>query len=119
KVVQMAEGIFFQPISDLACDAMVAENIALLGDAAFVARPHCGMGVTKAAQDAYQLVTSLSKYESIYEGLSDYEQRRILFGKNVVEKAQALGAYMQASKDTRLQESMAGYYAVPKNVIAD
>lgn len=119
EVVQIAPNVFFQPISDLSTDAMVSTNIALVGDAAFMARPHCGMGVTKAAQDAYQLVTSISQHESMSAALSDYERRRVAFGKRVVQKAQWLGAYMQATKVTDEEFAMARYYAEPRNVLAD
>ena len=43
---------FFQPIYDLESPQMAFGRVALLGDAAFVARPHVGAGVTKAALDA-------------------------------------------------------------------
>jgi 2-polyprenyl-6-methoxyphenol hydroxylase-like FAD-dependent oxidoreductase len=37
----------------------VHRRAAILGDAAFVARPHVGMGVTKAALDAESLADAL------------------------------------------------------------
>jgi 2-polyprenyl-6-methoxyphenol hydroxylase-like FAD-dependent oxidoreductase len=40
----------FQPIYDLEVPHMTFGRIALLGDAAFVARPHCGMGVTEGGR---------------------------------------------------------------------
>src|SRR5690606_30471686 len=51
---------FLQPIYDLTVPRMMAECVALIGDAAFVARPHVGAGVTKAAEDALALADSLS-----------------------------------------------------------
>ena len=50
---------FFQPIFDLESPRMVAGRVALLGDAAFVARPHVGAGVTKAALNAAWLTDAL------------------------------------------------------------
>src|SRR5262244_4657261 len=46
---------FFQPIFDLDSPQTAFGRVALLGDAAFVARPHVGAGVTKAALDAASL----------------------------------------------------------------
>ena len=46
---------FLQPIYDLDSPRMAFGRVALLGDAAFVARPHVGMGVTKAGDDAMAL----------------------------------------------------------------
>src|SRR5262249_20012554 len=47
-----ADPVFFQAIFDLASPRLVFGPVVLLGDAAFVARPHVGAGVTKAALDA-------------------------------------------------------------------
>ena len=40
---------FLQPIHDVVSQRLAFDRVALMGDAAFVARPHVGMGVTKAA----------------------------------------------------------------------
>ena len=50
---------FFQPIFDLESPQTVFGRVALLGDAAFVARPHVGAGVTKAALDAASLAEAV------------------------------------------------------------
>ena len=55
-----AEQPIFQPIHDFASPQLVFGRIALLGDAAFVARPHVGAGVTKAALDAMCLADALA-----------------------------------------------------------
>lgn len=52
SIVEQTEQPFFQAIFDLESPRIVFGQVALLGDAAFVARPHVGMGVTKAALDA-------------------------------------------------------------------
>ena len=46
EMVEKTESLFFQPIFDLEAKQLAFGRVALLGDAAFVARPHCGMGVT-------------------------------------------------------------------------
>src|SRR5262249_5090919 len=51
---------FFQPIFDLESPRTVFGRVALLGDAAFVARPHVGAGVTKAALDAAALADAVA-----------------------------------------------------------
>ena len=48
--------IFFQPIVDLESPRLVFGRVVVIGDAAFVARPHVAMGVPKAAGDALALV---------------------------------------------------------------
>src|SRR5262245_10524964 len=51
---------FFQPIFDHDSPQIAFGRVALLGDAAFVARPHVGAGVTKAALDAASLAAAVS-----------------------------------------------------------
>ncbi|MDP3082253.1 MAG: FAD-dependent monooxygenase, partial [Rubrivivax sp.] len=48
EIVEKTAVPFLQPIHDLVSPQLAFDRIALLGDAAFVARPHVGMGVTKA-----------------------------------------------------------------------
>ena len=65
-----AEQPIFQPIHDFASPQLVFGRIALLGDAAFVARPHVGAGVTKAALDAMCLADALAAHDSIDAALA-------------------------------------------------
>lgn len=97
-VVNRTEQPFFQPITDLVSERMVFGRTVLLGDAAFVARPHVGMGVTKAADDACALVAALRDAPSdINLALANYERARVAVGRAVVERGRALGAYMQGA----------------------
>ena len=50
---------FFQPIYDLESPRLTFGRAVLVGDAAFVARPHVGAGTTKAAIDAASLADSI------------------------------------------------------------
>ena len=67
---------FFQPIFDLESTRLAFGRVVLLGDFAFVARPHCGMGVT---MDAVALTELMSKF-GIDEGLKRYSEERVAFG---------------------------------------
>lgn len=87
---------FLQPIHDLACDRLAFGRVALMGDAAFVARPHVGMGVTKAGEDAMALAASIRRHGPTEHALRDYEDQRLAIGRSVVERGRLLGAYMQA-----------------------
>lgn len=110
EVVRKTESLFFQPIFDLESSQLAFGRVALLGDAAFVARPHCGMGVTKAGGDAMALVCALSSASSIPAALRAYEEDRRQFGKFIVGHARALGAYMQAQLQTEHEREMAERY---------
>ncbi|HDS1816229.1 TPA: FAD-dependent monooxygenase [Pseudomonas putida] len=67
-----------------------AGRIALLGDAAFVARPHCGMGVAKATGDAVALVAALDQIRDVAKALEHYSEQRTAFGTTVVLGGKAL-----------------------------
>jgi len=83
---------------ELSASPRIAQGrVALLGDAAFVGRPHSGMGTTKAALDAQYLTDALIAAEGdLDSALADYDQARSLFGSRVVARGRWLGAHMSA-----------------------
>jgi 2-polyprenyl-6-methoxyphenol hydroxylase-like FAD-dependent oxidoreductase len=85
----------FQPIYDLASPQLVFGRIALLGDAAFVARPHVGAGVTKAALDAACLADALATSD-IDAGLAAYNRRRQAAGEWAVSRSREFGGCVSA-----------------------
>jgi 2-polyprenyl-6-methoxyphenol hydroxylase-like FAD-dependent oxidoreductase len=87
---------FLQPIYDVLSTRLAFERVALMGDAAFVARPHVGMGVTKAAEDAMALVAAVRAHGATPAALRAFESERLAPGRAVVEHARRLGAYMQS-----------------------
>ena len=66
----------FQAIYDLAAPQLVFGRAVIMGDAAFVARPHVGAGVTKAALDAACLADALQEHDSIEAALAHYGATR-------------------------------------------
>jgi 2-polyprenyl-6-methoxyphenol hydroxylase-like FAD-dependent oxidoreductase len=86
-----------QPIYDLAAPRIVFGRAVLLGDAAFVARPHVATGVTKAAQDAECLADALAAEADIDRALQSYDRARTSFGNAMVARGRELGAYLEAS----------------------
>ena len=67
----------------------------LIGDAAFLARPHAGMGATKAARDALSLARALADADPAAAVL-DWERRRLRYGQAVVERARWLAGHLNA-----------------------
>ncbi len=94
---------FFQPIFDLESPRVTAERVALLGDAAFVARPHVGAGVTKAALNAAWLTDALKAMPDIDKALSAYDAQARAFGSALVARARFLGAYLEDPPRARLK----------------
>ena len=92
----------------------------ILGDAAFVARPHVGMGVTKAAADAAALVDAMRAHPTdLPAAVAKFESIRLSFGSAVVRRARHLGAYMQAQISTAEEREMAERHRTPEAVMAE
>lgn len=96
-IVERTDQLFFQPIFDLESPRLALGRVVLLGDAAFVARPHVGAGVTKAALDAECLARELQAADGDLDAaLARYDRGRRLFGTRIVARARRLGAYIEA-----------------------
>jgi 2-polyprenyl-6-methoxyphenol hydroxylase-like FAD-dependent oxidoreductase len=86
---------FFHPIYDLASPQLAFGRVALVGDAAFVARPHVGAGVTKAALDAACLADALVAADGdLDQALAQYNRERRRFGDWLVARGRAMGAWI-------------------------
>jgi 2-polyprenyl-6-methoxyphenol hydroxylase-like FAD-dependent oxidoreductase len=96
EVTEKTAQPFLQPIFDLVSPAMAFGRVALLGDAAFVARPHIGMGVTKAGDDAMVLADCIAADGATPQALRRYAARRAPIGAELVERSRQLGAYLEA-----------------------
>jgi 2-polyprenyl-6-methoxyphenol hydroxylase-like FAD-dependent oxidoreductase len=93
EVVLLIQDPFIQAICDLESPRLVFDRSILIGDAAFVARPHTGMGVTKAALDALTLAEALAASDQS-AALVAWESGRLRYGHALVERARWLGAYL-------------------------
>jgi 2-polyprenyl-6-methoxyphenol hydroxylase-like FAD-dependent oxidoreductase len=118
-VMSFAERPFLQPIYDIEVPRMSAGRIVLIGDAAFVARPHVGAGVVKAAQDAVALADALATGSDIGPALHAFESVRLPVGRRIVARARDLGAAMQAQHASPRERAMAERYREPAAVLAD
>jgi 2-polyprenyl-6-methoxyphenol hydroxylase-like FAD-dependent oxidoreductase len=81
---------FMQPIYDYESARMVNQRVVLLGDAAFIARPHTAMGVAKAAGDAMALAAALAG-RPVDNALAAYEKARLPQGRAIVDYGRRLG----------------------------
>jgi 2-polyprenyl-6-methoxyphenol hydroxylase-like FAD-dependent oxidoreductase len=96
EILEKTAQPFLQPIYDVQSSRLAFDRVALMGDAAFVARPHVGMGVTKAAEDAMALCDAIRAHGPTPDALRAFEAARLGPGRAIVEHARTLGAYMQA-----------------------
>jgi 2-polyprenyl-6-methoxyphenol hydroxylase-like FAD-dependent oxidoreductase len=120
EIVHRATQPLVQPIYDLDSPQLAFGRVALLGDAAFVARPHCGMGVTKAAADAKALTQALTQIpDDPVQALKAYDSQRQPIGRFLVGHARSLGAYMQAQILTPEERQMAERYRSAEAVMRE
>lgn len=96
EVIEKTVQPFFQPIYDVYSEQIQFNRVALMGDASFVARPHVGMGVTKAAEDAQSINRHIQALGANPNALRAYELERLPIGQKIIRHAQFLGRYMQA-----------------------
>ena len=119
EIVRVAAQPFIQPIYDLAATKMAFGRVAILGDAAFVARPHVAAGVAKAAEDAVALARSIEECGDVARGLASFEALRIGLGRRVIERARHLGAYLQSRARSRAERLRAEKHRAPAAVMAE
>jgi 2-polyprenyl-6-methoxyphenol hydroxylase-like FAD-dependent oxidoreductase len=110
---------FLQPIYDLESAGLAFGRVALVGDAAFVVRPHVGAGVVKAADDAAALAECLDAEPGVEAALRAYEARRSAVGRRFVAQARRLGCYLRYRFDSEEDEARAAFHAEPGRVLAE
>ena len=93
---------FVQSIVDLASPRMAWQRVCLLGDAAFVPRPHTAASTSKAAGDVLALAGALhhAGAGNEPEALRRWEPERLAVGRDLGEHGRQLGLRSQASKRT-------------------
>jgi 2-polyprenyl-6-methoxyphenol hydroxylase-like FAD-dependent oxidoreductase len=118
-LVPLAPQPFLQPIYDFESEHMVQGRIALIGDAAFVARPHVGAGVYKAVADAHALATTLGDGGDIDAGLRRFEAERLPVGRRTVEFGRYLGRCLRDAFDSDSDRRAAAHHRSPLGMIEE
>ena len=116
-IVRLIEEPILQPIYDLETPRMAFGRVAIIGDAAFVARPHVAAGVAKAADDAAALAQALDSAE-VAPALKRFEAARLPVGRRIIERARHLGAYLQATQ-TAEERARSQRHSIPDAVRAE
>lgn len=80
-----------QGIFDYEAPSMVGKSVVLVGDAAFIVRPHTAMGASKAAGDVMALRAALASSDELPRALLRYERDRIEVGREIAAYGRRLG----------------------------
>jgi 2-polyprenyl-6-methoxyphenol hydroxylase-like FAD-dependent oxidoreductase len=116
-VVRMIDEPILQPIYDLETPRMAFGRVAIIGDAAFVARPHVAAGVAKAADDAACLAAALA-IRPVVPALRQFDAERVPIGRRIIDRARHLGAYLQATQ-TAEERRRSDRHRIPEAVLAE
>jgi 2-polyprenyl-6-methoxyphenol hydroxylase-like FAD-dependent oxidoreductase len=117
RIVRLIDEPLLQPIYDLASPRMAFGRVAIVGDAAFVARPHVGAGVSKAADDTAALAAALA-VDDVEPALRRFEAERLPENNRIIERAHRLGAYLQASQNAE-QRAQSALHSIPEVVLEE
>ena len=83
---------FLQPILDLAVPRMVQGRVLLLGDSAFIPRPHTAASTAKAGANALALGRALREFpDEIDAALKEWETDQLALGRGLERSGRALG----------------------------
>ncbi|MCG8362885.1 MAG: FAD binding domain-containing protein [Pseudanabaenales cyanobacterium] len=96
RLVAATQEPFVQAILDLGVPQMAFDRIALVGDAAFIPRPHTAASVSKAAANAIALADALSAHNhDVPKALNAWETDQLRLGMHLWKAGQELGERSQ------------------------
>lgn len=119
NLIRKLDKPFIQPIYDLTTTNMVHQKTVLIGDAAFTARPHLGVGITKAAEDAFALANALEAHDEQSAALQQFELQRQHRGRAWVDNSRELGAYLQAQLKSEEERHFANLHRTTEAVMRE
>jgi 2-polyprenyl-6-methoxyphenol hydroxylase-like FAD-dependent oxidoreductase len=119
EVIRLTARPFLQPIYDVETARLAVGRVALVGDAAFLARPHVAAGVTKAAADALALATALQSSGAVDLALAQYEGARMGINRQVMRRGRDLGTYLQPHLADAEERRKAARHGTPQAVMAE
>jgi 2,6-dihydroxypyridine 3-monooxygenase len=100
-VVTTARAPFLQVIVDCDVPRMAFGRVCLVGDAAFVARPHAAAATAKAAADGWALADALATCPNVPAALQAWEPGQLALGRQLVERTRRIGARSQVDCNWR------------------
>jgi 2,6-dihydroxypyridine 3-monooxygenase len=97
-IVRATSAPFLQVIVDLDVPAMVRGRVCVLGDAAFVLRPHIAAGTAKAADDARALADAIRQTNgAVPAALRAWEAGRLALGRAAMARTREIGEWAQVT----------------------
>jgi len=95
RVVTSCIQPFLQVIYDIEVPRMAFGRVCLIGDAAFVVRPHAAAGTAKAAADAWALAEAIEREGEVRSALVRWEPGQVALGLQLLERTRRIGRRSQ------------------------
>jgi len=109
---------FLQSIVDAAATRLWHGRTFLVGDAASTARPHVGLGVSKAAGDALALSNALTSPATMQaDALARWDSERVHIGQAALDWGRRLGSYIGPASADSAGTAEARHYNDPEVVM--
>ena len=99
RVVLAVKAPFVQAIFDVEVPRMSFGRVCLVGDAAFVVRPHAAAGTAKAAADAWELARALEEQPGFESALTAWEPGQLELGRSLLARTRRIGRRSQVDCD--------------------
>lgn len=96
ELVRLTDDLFVQAILDLKVPRMVFGRALLLGDAAFIPRPHTAGSTAKAAANALALARALQNHSVLEPALAQWQQQQLTEGQRMVDWGVRMGNRLMA-----------------------
>ena len=98
ETVVKTEEPYLQIVFDTRIPAMADRRVAIIGDAAFAARPHAAAGTAKAAADAWKLYEHLqASGGDIPVALKQWEPDQLRLGNQLIDRVSSMGTRSQVA----------------------
>ena len=126
ELVSKTADPFIQVVYDVEVPRMSFGRICLIGDAAFVLRPHAAVGTAKAAEDAWKLAEALMQSGGdVQLALEQWEPAQLALGRRTLARTRDAGIRAQFENSWSIGDPLPfGLYepgdsSVPEEWIAD
>jgi 2,6-dihydroxypyridine 3-monooxygenase len=105
EVVLATDRPFLQVVLDLDIPRMAFGRICLVGDAAFVVRPHAAAGTAKAAEDAWTLASAVERNDDVEAAVAAWEPGQLALGRTLLARTRRIGRRSQVDGTWRADDS--------------
>ena len=107
EMVRKTREPFVQVVFDIEVSRMAFGRVCLIGDAAFVLRPHAAVGTAKAAEDSWNLALAIEAAgHDVVEALARWEPSQLALGRRALARTREAGNRSQFENAWRIGDPL-------------